>query len=207
MKNKNKLFIILIVILLIIFSIFVYFLLKKTDEKKDSDIDLDKEELVKEEEEELISETQKRVNTTREINEIYNKAVDSQDYNMCLEIEDEKSRNNCISKISLDTLNVDLCVNIESSEDRKNCSSRVYHGLAINSNNINACSQIDVNFWFRSCIDKLVKQNDYNIDLCQEIYSIEHREYCIGHIQFYKASINNDCSLIDDPDLRHECLN
>ncbi len=205
MNNKNKLFLVLIIILLISVSVIIYSLIRKIDEERNIDPDLTKEELI--EEEEPISEIQKRVNKTRAINEKYNQAVDEQDYNICLEIEDEKSKNNCISRVALDTLDINLCANINFDSDRENCSSRVYHGLAINNNDINTCSQIDVNFWFRSCIDKLVKQNDYNINLCQSLNSIEHKEHCISNIQFHQAIVNNDCSLIDDPDLRDECLN
>lgn len=113
---------------------------------------------------------------------------------LCKEVSDMKTKENCIIKIARDTNNLELC--------RKMLQVDCVNKIAIEMNNPDACYKYDYGRFHSDCITQVaLNKNDANI--CKKLFP-EDQNGCIIKIAV-KTNRPDFCNLINDLPAREKC--
>ncbi|MFP4514965.1 MAG: hypothetical protein ACLFNO_03120 [Parcubacteria group bacterium] len=200
--NTKKIILIASIIVVILLAAWLVYAMFTNNE--DPDINREENNNVTNEEEGRISEDDSERAEIDRKNDIYNQAISSEDYSECNNLEDQDTKNTCITQIAINSSNLDLCQEIDDTEKLKYCKSRVYHKVAIANNNINNCSLIEDSFWHKSCLNKIIVASDYDENLCDEIVNFDDAKNCENIILFQQATETNNCDLLEG-EIKAEC--
>ena len=85
-------------------------------------------------------------------------ALDERKVDACLNIDDEKVKNQCVILAAENIGDKDFCSSIEDKESSQICQDRVNYKQAVGNNNIELCLDIKDGVLNQSCILKIIAQ-------------------------------------------------
>jgi hypothetical protein len=201
MNTKKIILIVTILVVVLLGAWLVYGMFRGGD---NTNTDLDSNQNNNETSEEgRISENNDRRAETEQKNDNFKQAVASNDSDNCIDL-DQDMRNGCITQLAINKSDIDLCQEISDVEKLDYCKSRTYHKIAIENNNINNCALIEDSFWHKSCLNKIIDNNDLNRSICDEINDFEDAKACEDRILFFEAVETENCNLLEG-EMKEEC--
>jgi len=131
-------------------------------------------------------------------------AIIKQDLSLCSKKTDSKYIIDlCLHKVATQSNNSNICDNIENKLTKNDC----YNDIAENSKNIDLCQKILENTSFNFCINNLaVKNKDPNLCERSKSYNTSYigRDYCYEHVS-YEINDINLCEKIIDDNVKYSC--
>lgn len=225
---SGKIKIIIIILILIVAITIVFFIVDKIDKNKQTQ----PEKLEPEKPEVLINQEIEKIKLkhgpienqrTKEINinnKIYELALVRQDKEICLFIENFKSRDLCLKQVAIKTFNINLCQEISDAEDMNNCLNQVALAQAENNKNLSLCAKIEDEMLRLTCLDRVIDQGA-SVEDCEQIplrywprtpendEEVELRDECTSKVIYKQAISENNEALCEQIHMRYikaKCL-
>ncbi|NCD01037.1 hypothetical protein EOL94_03020 [bacterium] len=148
-------------------------------------------------------ERRKETERIEKDNNVYNEAIENGDVEKCLEMENSDGAIFCIQKIAREKKDISLCDKL-SGNDKDKCQGKIIRDLSIEDDDIVKCLDIVLDNDRNGCINIILENNGYEIDLCKNLEG-EDKNYCIDTVQYIKAIEANDCSGIVNSAIKAEC--